>query len=1038
MLSKIFIKRPILPVACTIVIFLIGLVSLSALPVEQYPNVSPVQVVVEANYTGASAQVVEETVTSVLEREINGISGMRYLSSTSSNDGSSQITITFRQGYDPDIAAVEVQNRVALAEPQLPDVVRQTGVSVTKQSSAIVVSFGLYSDRYDNLFLSNYSDLNILDSLERIPGVGAILPYGERRYAMRIWLDPQHLASRNLTADDVVEALREQNFQVGIGRIGQPPAMDGQFYQIDLQAVGRLREIYEFEDLILKTDTDGTLVRLKDVGRAELGAENYLSFALYNGLEAVGYDVLQSPGGNTVDIANAVKAEIDRISENLPPGIRCEVPYDASLFVIESRKEVIKALIEAILLVVLIILIFLQNWRTTLIPAITIPVALVGTFTFIKAFNFSVNSLTLFGLILSTGMVVDDAIVVVEDIARRIKEEDIPPLKAALVSMQELTAAVISTSLVLIALFVPVAFFPGVTGQLYKQFALTIAFAITISTFLALTLTPTLSALLLQQTQETKGWLDRIFRWINRFLAWLQNSYRQLLALIIRFKVVVVTAFFASLGITVWLYQTIPTAFIPDEDQGFLITIVQGPEGTTQEYIRDVINQIDEEMLKIPEVTVSFSLGGVGFSGNIANSGVSYPILTPWSERKDPSQSAQAILDRIQEPFSKITEASIFSLNPPAIAGLGSVGGFVFQLQDRGGNDLNSLLKVKDELVNRANQALELRDVFSTFTANAPQMIIEVDRDRAKALQVEVDDILSTLQIFIGSNYVNDFNAFGRTYRVYVQADRQFRSNPKDIEELYVRSSEGHMIPIGNLIKITSTTGPQTINHYNLLRSVEINGMAAPGYSSGQAIQAMERLAAEVLPRTMGFEWSGISLEETTSGGQAPFIFGLGLVFVFLVLAVQYESIADPLVIILPVPLAILGALSAQSMRGFANDIYCQVGLVMLIGLASKNSILIVEFANQLRQQGVPLTKAAIEAAEARFRPILMTALSTLLGIFPLVIATGAGSISRQSLGTTVFGGMLVATFLSLFIVPVSYIIIGTIRDRIRKNPATK
>lgn len=1028
MFSKVFIKRPVLSVVWAIVILLVGLISIPSLPVEQYPSISPPQVVVKADYTGANAQVLEETVTSVLERQINGVPGMRYMTSTSSNDGSSVITVTFRQGYNQDIAAVDVQNRIALAEPQLPEVVQQTGVAVTKRINAIAVSFGLYSDRYDNLFLSNYSDLYILDRIRRIPGVGEILPYGERRYAMRIWLDAKQLAGRKLTPRNVVESLQEQNFQVGIGRIGKPPTVDGQQYQIDLQVMGRLRKVPEFENLILKTDTDGTIIRLKDVGRVELGAENYLSFARWNGMESIGYDVLQLPGSNTLEIARAVRDEITKLEKDLPPDVKCEISYDPSLFVIESRNQVIKTLIESVLLVSLIIFIFLQDWRTALIPIITIPITFVGTFAFVKVLNFSLNSLTLFALILATGLVVDDAIVVVEDISRRIKDEELSPTRAAIASMKELTGAVLATSLVLIAVFVPVAFFPGVTGKLYKQFALTIAFATIISTFLALTLTPAFSAMLLRPRQEPTGWIWQIFQWINQCLDWIQGIYGRLLNLVTGFKMVVVGLFILSLGVTGWLYQSVPTAFVPDEDQGYIISIIQAPEGRSQDSMKPIIDRIDREMLKIPEVTLAYSLGGAGFSGNIANSAISYVVFKPWGERQKFEQSAQALLNRIQESLAKITEVSIFSLNPPAIPGLGSIGGFVFQLQDRGNNDLSTLLQVKDELVKRANETPELQDVFSTFTANAPQMNIEVDRDRAKVLQVDVDEILRTLQISIGSRYVNDFNAFGRTYRVYVQADKQFRSNPKDIEELYVRSAQGEMVPIGNLVKITSTTGPQTINHYNLFRSIEINGIAAPGYSSGQAIEAMESLAAEILPRTMGFEWSGISLEEIDSGGQAPLIFGLGLVLVFLVLAAQYNNFVDPLIIILSVPLAILGALLAQSLRGLVNDIYCQVGLVMLIGLASKNAILIVEFANQLRDEGLPITKAVIEASLARFRPILMTALSTMLGIFPMVIATGAGSISRQSLGNTVFGGMVVATFLSLFIVPVLYIVITKIR----------
>lgn len=1037
MFSKSFIKRPVLAIVCAIIISLLGLIAIPTLPVEQYPNISPVQVVVSANYTGANAQVVEQNVTNVLERRINGVPGMRYLTSTSSNDGTSIITVTFRQGYSQDIAAVDVQNRVALAEPKLPEPVRQTGVSVTKQSSAIAVSIALYSDRYDGVFLSNYADQYILEALRRIPGVGSLTPYGERRYAMRIWLNPNQLASHNLTANDVVEALEEQNFQVGIGRIGQPPTVTGQQYQIDLQAVGRLKEAEEFEQMILKSESNGAIVRLQDVGRAELGAESYTSFAKYNGKETVGYDVVQLPGSNGLEVANAVKAEMELLANSFPPNVNYSIPYDPSLFVVASRQEVIQSLFQAIILVVLIIFVFLQDWRTMLIPAVTIPVALIGTFAFIKVFNFSMNSLTLFGLILATGMVVDDAIVVVEDIARRI-ESGLTPAKAAIASMQELFGAVISTSLVLIAVFVPVAFFPGVTGQLYQQFALTIAFAVVISTFLALTLTPALSALLLRKRSSfdpKKNIIARIlnwfFLWFNRFLNGMQSGYQRSLHLVVRFKIFVIGLFVVSLMATGWLYLTVPTAFIPEEDQGYVMNIIQGPEGTTQEHTGEAIAKIDEKMNQIPGVDSTFSLGGVGFTGNIANSGISYITLKPWQERNS-DETFQSILGKAQESLSQISQASVFSINPPAIMGLGSVGGFVFQLQDKGGSDLNDFLQVRDELLEKANQAPELQEVFSTFTANAPKKIIEIDRDRAKALQVEVDNILSTLQILIGSQYVNDFNAFNRTYRVYVQADKQFRSNHQDVDKLYVRSTTGEMIPLENLVKMTPTTGAQTITHYNLFRSIEINGMAAPGYSSGQAIAAMERIAAEVVPPTMGFEWSGISLEEQESGGQAPFIFGLGLVFVFLVLAAQYNNFIDPLIIMLAVPLAILGALLAQSMRGFANDVYCQVGLVMLIGLASKNAILIVEFANQLREE-LPIVKAAMKAAVSRLRPILMTALSTLIGIFPLMVATGAGSASRQSIGTAVFGGILVSTFLTLFVVPVLYIAVTKLQSHIPK-----
>ncbi|BAZ03178.1 transporter (plasmid) [Tolypothrix tenuis PCC 7101] len=1033
MFANFFIKRPVFAIACALVMLMVGIISIPLLPVEQYPDISPVQINVTANYIGASAQVVEDTVTTVLERQINGVEGLKYITSTSSSDGTSNIIVTFDQGYDIDTAAADVQNRVLLAEPKLPEVVRQTGVSVTKQSSGIVLAMALYSegDKYDDTFISNYADLYVLDRLRRIKGVGNIATFGDRRYAMRLWLDPTQLANRKLTTEDVINALHQQNLQLGIGSIGQPPAPNGQMYQIELQTQGRLKEAAEFENMVIKAGTDGTLVKLKDVGRAELGAENYSSFARYSGHVAVGYQILQIPGSNALKIANAVKAEMEQIAKDFPPGLKYEFPYDSSLFVEASRQEVVKNLLESIVLVVLVIFVFLQDWRTTLIPAITIPISLIGTFAFVKIFDFSLNSLTLFGLTLGSGMVVDDAIIIVEQINRFIQSKRMNPRQAASESMTELFGAVIATSLVLMAMFIPVGFFPGTTGQLYKQFALTIAFSIVLSTFIAITLTPALAAMLLRKTQKPRGLLGWIFGAINWLLDWMQKGYQQILRLLINFKIVVVVLFIASLVWTGWLYLRVPTAFLPEEDQGYFINLIQGPDGTSLNYTREVAKQAEKALLKIPEIQGTFAMGGVGFSGNTPNRGLIFAPLKSWDVRKTAQQTASAIVNQARGGLSAIKDAAVFAVNPPTIQSLGSVGGFVFQLQDRGdrnNSDINNLVKISHDLIGKANQTPGLQGVFSTYTANAPQLLIEVDREKAEALQVPVRDIFSTLQTFIGSRYVNDFNAFGRTYRVYVQADQQFRANPEDIGQLYVRSGRGEMISLSSLVKVTPTTGPQTINHYNLYRSIEINGAAAPGFSSGQAIEAMKNLAATVLPKNIGYEWSGITLEELESGGQAPIIFGLGIFFVFLVLAAQYNNFVDPLIILLSVPLAVLGALLAQSWRGLYNDVYCQVGLVMLIGLASKNAILIVEFANQLREQGFSITKAAVKASGERLRPIIMTAISTLLGTWPLVVATGAGSASRQSLGTAVFGGMFVATFLSLFVVPILYIVITQIR----------
>jgi len=1037
MFVDFFIKRPVFTSVCAIIILLAGAISIPTLPTDKYPEISPTTVNVTANYVGASAEVVENTVTTILERQINGVEGMKYMTSSSSNNGTSSITITFDASRNKDIAAVDVQNRVAQAQSQLPDLVQRTGVTVSKQNSNILLAMGLYSEKqeYDTTFLSNYADLYIVDALKRLPGVSDAQIFGARRYAMRLWLDPNRLASRNLTPQDVVNAVNEQNLQVGAGQIGTPPAPANQMYQIDLKAVGRLADVSEFNNLVIKTDTDGTLIKLKDIGRAELGAESYTSFLRFRGLDGVGIGIFPIPGSNALDVAKAVKAEMVQLAQSFPPGMKYQVAFDTTEFIQASLLEVVKTLFEAIALVVLVIFIFLQDWRTTIIPVIVIPLALIGTFAFIKVFGFSINTLTMFGLTLATGLVVDDAIIVVENIARLIEDEGMPPQQAASESMRELSGAVIAISLVLMAVFVPVAFFPGSTGQIYRQFALTIAFSVAISTFLALTLTPALAALLLRRGQRPRGWLGWIFDRINGAIDWTRRQYERSLHRLNRLRIVVVLLFIVSLGLTAWLYTRVPTAFLPDEDQGYFITIIQGPDGVSLNYTSKVMRQVEQEILKLPEVVGTFAIGGFGFSGNTVNSGAIFTTLKPWQQRLDPSQSVQGIINKLRMKLSAITEANVFPVNPPAIQGLGSFSGFQFELEDRGGNhDINTMLQIMGQLMMRGNQTPGLQAVFSTFAASTPQNVIEIDRSKAKVLQVSIDDILNTLQSYLGSQYVNDFNFLRRTYRVYVQADQQFRSNPKDIGQLYVRSANNRMIPLSSLVKVTPTTGAQTINHYNLFRSIEINGSAAPGSSSGQAIQSMEKVAQQVLPAGFGYEWSGIASEELASGGQAPLIFGLGLVFVFLVLAAQYENYVDPLIIMLAVPLAILGALVAQSLRGLPNNVFCQVGLVMLIGLASKNAILIVEFANQLRERGFSITKAAVQAAEERLRPILMTSFAFILGIWPLVTAEGAGAASSQSLGTAVFGGMIVSTFLSLFIVPILYIVINTIRDRLQPH----
>ncbi len=1035
MFSSFFIKRPIFASVCALLILLLGAVSIPTLPIAQYPEIAPPQVTVTANYTGASADVVENTVTNILERQINGVEASQYISSSSSS-GSSSIDITFETSRDPDLAAVDVQNRVSVAQAQLPDAVQRTGVTVRRQSAGFLMAIGIYTegDRYSPIFLSNYADISMVEALQRIDGVGNVQIFGERRYAMRLWLNPNQLAARNLTPQDVVNAINDQNLQAAIGGLGEPPSSDNLLYQIDLEADTRLSTVAEFENIVVRSGTDNELVQVKDIGRVELGAQDYSTFLRFNGHEGVGLGIAQLPGSNALQVAKAVKAELARLAQDFPPGIKYQIAFDSTAFVNESLSEVIFTLVQAIALVILIIFIFLQDWRTTIIPVLTIPTSLIGTFIFVKAFGFSLNTLTLFGLTLATGMVVDDAIIVVENISRLIESGESPG-KASLNSMEELSSAVIATSLVLMAVFIPVAFFPGATGAIYRQFALTLAFSIAVSTFLALTLAPAVSALLLRRENRPPRWLNWFFTRFNRFLDWFRRKYRGLLENITHFKGIAIGLFILSLGFTAFLYTQVPGGFLPEEDQGYFITIAQGPPGVSLDYTRKVLVQAEAEMLKLPEVNTVFAIGGFSFGGGGANSGLMFTSLKPWSQRTKANQSAQAIIAKLRQQFATISEARILPNNPPAIRGLGSFGGFTLELQQlNSGEDINNLVQVSNKFIQQANGRSQLNSVYTTFTADTPRYEVNINRDAANALQVNIDDILSTLGIAFGSQYVNDFTLQQRNYRVYVEADQQFRARPDDVRQLYVRSANNQMVSLANLVTLNPTSGPSTITHFNLFRAIEISGSAAEGSSSGEAISTISNLAETSLPSGYGYAWSGTALEEISSGGQAPIIFGLGLVVVFLVLAAQYENYFDPLIIMMAVPLAVMGALLALSLRGLDNDIYGQIGLVMLIGLASKNAILIVEFANQLRKRGYSITKAVIEAAEKRLRPILMTTFSTIVGLFPLAIASGAGAASRQSLGTVVIGGMIVSTFLSLIIVPVLYIVISGFSDRISQR----
>ena len=1026
MVVDTFIRRPILASVCSLVIILAGLIAIPTLPIAQFPELAPPQVLVSAFYNGADAQTVETAVTFPLEQAINGVEGMLYMTSTSGNDGTSAITITFDISRNLDVAAVDVQNRISQAEGRLPNEVKQVGLSVTKVSNNFVIAAAAYAEHgeYDPLFISNYLDRFVVDEIRRVPGVGQVMVFGIGRYAMRLWLDPDKLAGRSLTADEVVQALREQNVQVAAGAVGAEPSQEGQSFQISVRAAGRLNEPAQFDDVILKRSPDGALVRVKDVGRTELGSESYATAMRYNARDGVGFGVLQLPTANALQVYRDVSAEVTRLSRRFPPGLKVDIAFDTTKVVSESIREVVTTLAEAIGLVVLVMFLFLQNWRTTLIPAITIPVSLIGTFAFVKLFGFSINTLTLFGVTLATGLVVDDAIVVIENIERHIHTEHREAHDAASAAMAEVTGAVIATALVLAAVFVPVGFFPGTTGRLYQQFALTIAVSMAISAFNALTLTPALSALLLGRVEKPKG---IFFRSVNRVIDGGTAATVSMLRALIRVRVIVVLVFVALLGMTYWIVKRVPTGFVPDEDQGYILVLVQAPPGASLDYTMDVVRQTEQIMFKMPEMKQMFAAGGFSFSGTAPNQGILFAQLKDFSERPREDQSAKAVVGRLFGAFSQITGAMVLPFLPPSINGLGQFGGITYELLDQTGGPIENLGAAAQQLTAQANQTPGLAGLFTQFTANDPQLVVDIDREQAKALGMPLGEVTNTMQILLGSAYVNDFDFNNRSYRVYVQADQQFRAHPTDIEKYYVRTSAGRMMPLSSVVSVRETTAPKTINHYNLFRAAEFNGSAAPGYSSGQALQILGQLSDRTLPQGFSYAWSGISLEEIKAGSQSAMIFGLGLLLVYLTLAGQYESLTLPFIILLSVPLAILGALGAQWGRGLINDVYCQIGLVMLIGLSAKNGILVVEFAEQLRARGMSIAEAAVEAARIRLRPILMTSLAFILGVMPLVVASGAGREARHSVGTAVVGGMVASTFLNLAFIPVLYVVVKSI-----------
>src|SRR5277367_3712361 len=841
MFVDFFIRRPVFATVCALLIILAGAVVIPTLPIAQFPNLAPPQVNVSSGYVGASAQTVESAVTIPLEQQINGAQGMKYMTSDSGNDGSSSITATFELDRDPDLAAVDIQNRVNTAQGRLPNAVKATGITITKSSSDFVFGAGVYAtdDRYDPLFMSNYLDVYVKDTLKRVPGVADVVIFGERKYSMRLWLDPVRMASRGLTASDMVNALQEQNVEVAAGQVGQPPIKVGQQFQISVRAIGRLSEPTQFDNIILKANADGTLVRLKDVGRAELGAEDYSSDLVYNGHPAVGIGILQLSTANALDVDRRALAELDRLSKHFPPGMKYENAFDSTEAVGESIRDVLVTLIEAIVLVVLVIFVFLEDWRSTIIPAVTIPVSLIGTFAFVKLLGFSINTLTLFGITLATGLVVDDAIVVIENIERHLQEGETDPHQAASIAMKEVAGAVIATSLVLVAVFVPVAFFPGTTGILFRQFALTIAFSISISAFNALTLTPALSAIFLGHGHMVR---NRFFAAFNRGMTAFGQGYQKFLRFFLRFEFVAVLLFFCGLGLTYWVYQHVPKGFIPAEDGGYLIIAVQGPEGASLEYTTNVCAQVEAILAKVPEMDSAFTVAGFSFGGSASNRALIFAGLKDFDQRKGEEHSGDAILERLRGPLSGITGAQVVPFAPPAVQGLGQFGGFQFVLEDQTGTSMQALANVTQKVVQEGNQNPGLAGLFTSFSANDPQFVLTFDRGKAKALGISLNQITDALQVYMGSVYVNDFDFNNRAYRVYVQADKQFRAEPSDIKQYYVRSDKGMMVPLETLVTLEPQASPQVISHYNLFRYAEIDGSAAPGKSSGEAIKTMDDL----------------------------------------------------------------------------------------------------------------------------------------------------------------------------------------------------